>query len=65
MKFQKVLTFLVVFFTLTLFSQSNTVYRAETAKVHDLIHTKLKVDFNFKNQQLNGEEWVTSETSFL
>ncbi len=61
MKFQKTLTLLVSLFTLALFSQS---YKAEKDKVHDIIHTKLKVDFNFKEKQLNGEEWITLSPHF-
>ena len=64
MKFQKLLTFIITFFTLALFSQSGTTYRGEKDKVHDLIHTKLKVDFNFKEKQLNGEEWLTIKPHF-
>ncbi|CAM1333306.1 M1 family aminopeptidase [Tenacibaculum aestuariivivum] len=64
MKFQKALTLLTFFLSLTLFSQSSNIYRAEKDKIHDLIHTKLKVDFNFNDQQLNGEEWLTLKPHF-
>jgi aminopeptidase N len=64
MKLQKAFTLLIIFFTLTLFSQSDNAYRAEKDKVHDLIHTKLKVDFNFKEKELNGEEWLTIKPHF-
>ncbi|CAM1353984.1 M1 family aminopeptidase [Tenacibaculum insulae] len=64
MKFQKFLTLSILFFTLSIFSQSSTVYRGEKDKVHDLVHTKLKVDFNFKEKQLNGEEWLTLKPHF-
>ncbi|WP_431166484.1 M1 family aminopeptidase [Tenacibaculum halocynthiae] len=40
------------------------MYRAEREKIHDIIHTKLKVDFNFKEKTLNGEEWVTLKPHF-
>ena len=63
MKFQQTFALIVIFCTLSLFSQSAT-YSPEKDKVHDLIHTKLKVDFNFKEQQLNGEEWVTLKSHF-
>ena len=63
MKFQKAFTLITFLFTLTLFSQSVT-YRGEDDKVHDLIHTKLKVDFNFKEKELNGEEWLTIKPHF-
>ncbi|WP_028888525.1 M1 family metallopeptidase [Tenacibaculum ovolyticum] len=64
MKLQKAFTLLIIFFTLTLFSQSDNTYRAEKDKVHDIIHTKLKVDFNFKEKELNGEEWLTIKSHF-
>ncbi|WBX78156.1 M1 family metallopeptidase [Tenacibaculum ovolyticum] len=64
MKLQKAFTLLIIFFTLTLFSQSDNIYRAEKDKVHDIIHTKLKVDFNFKEKELNGEEWLTIKPHF-
>ena len=46
------------------FSQNWNTYRAEKDKIHNLIHTKLKVDFNFKEKQLNGEAWVTVKPHF-
>ncbi|WP_299157535.1 M1 family metallopeptidase [uncultured Tenacibaculum sp.] len=64
MKFQKTLTLIITLFSIALFSQSNDLYRGEKDKVHDLIHTKLKVDFNFKDKELNGEEWVTLQPHF-
>ncbi|WP_064967856.1 M1 family metallopeptidase [Tenacibaculum ovolyticum] len=64
MKLQKAFTLLIIFFTLTLFSQSDNIYRAEKDKVHDIIHTKLKVDLNFKEKELNGEEWLTIKPHF-
>jgi aminopeptidase N len=39
-------------------------YQSENEKIHDLIHTKLKVDFNFKNKTMNGEEWITAKPHF-
>ena len=64
MKFQKLLVVVVTLFTVALYSQSDKVYRAERDKVHSLIHTKLKVDFNFQEQEMNGEEWVTLKPHF-
>ncbi|MFD1293935.1 M1 family aminopeptidase [Lutibacter holmesii] len=40
------------------------IYQPEKEKVNNLIHTKLKVDFNFKESQLNGEAWVTLSPHF-
>ena len=64
MKFYKIFTFIITFFTLTIFSQTDDIYRAEKEKIHDLIHTKLKVDFNFNKKELNGEEWLTLKPHF-
>ncbi|MEE9407501.1 MAG: M1 family aminopeptidase [Polaribacter sp.] len=62
MKIQKILLF--VFVLLTTFGYSQNSYRAENDKVHSLVHTKLKVDFNFAKKQLNGEAWVTAKPHF-
>ena len=45
-------------------AQNNTNYRAEREKTHNLIHTKLKVDFNFSRQELNGEAWITAKSHY-
>ena len=39
-------------------------YKAEREKINNLIHTKLKVDFNFEKSQLNGEAWITLKPHF-
>ena len=39
-------------------------YRVTPEKKTALRHTKLKVDFNFSNQTLNGEEWLTAAPFF-
>ena len=55
---------------LTMFSLVNAQqgnfknYRAEEAKINDLVHTKLKVDFDFKKSQMNGEAWITLTPHF-
>ncbi len=64
MKFQKPLILVFLFFFKITLVQSQGVYRAEREKIHDIIHTKLKVDFNFKEKTLNGEEWVTLKPHF-
>ncbi|CAL2074854.1 M1 family metallopeptidase [Tenacibaculum sp. 190524A02b] len=64
MKFQKSITLLFLLILKLSFLQSQNVYRAEREKVHDLVHTKLKVAFNFKEKELNGEEWVTVKPHF-
>ena len=61
----RVVLFVFILLTnaLSLFSQ-DIVYRAEREKTFDLIHTKLKVDFNFSNQTMNGEAWITLTPHF-
>lgn len=59
---------LLVFFTLnSTFAQQyigTSQYKAERDKINNLIHTKLKVDFNFDKSQLNGEAWITLKPHF-
>ncbi len=42
----------------------NTQYRGEREKVSDLVHTKLKVSFDFKKSQMAGEAWITLTPHF-
>jgi aminopeptidase N len=63
-----ILLFSLLFLTLnTSFSQqyiSINQYKGEREKITDLVHTKLKVDFNFEKSQLNGEAWITLKPHF-
>ncbi|CAL2063481.1 M1 family metallopeptidase [Tenacibaculum sp. 190524A05c] len=61
---RKVLLFLLVSFCLQSNAQNVSEYRGEKDKVHNLVHTKLKVDFNFDKQTMNGEAWVTAKPHF-
>jgi len=63
MRIQKISTFIFIFFVAITFAQKSN-YRAEKDKIHDIIHTKLKVDFNFSKKQMNGEEWLTVQPHF-
>ena len=63
MKFQKTLTLFFTFLMTFTFAQTS-LYRAEKDKTHDLIHTKLKVDFNFVSKEMNGEAWITLQPHF-
>ncbi|MDD7914063.1 M1 family metallopeptidase [Polaribacter ponticola] len=63
MKFQKIIVFCFICVSLISFAQSTT-YQPEREKTHDLVHTKLKVDFNFENKTMNGEAWVTAKPHF-
>ncbi|MFT3980203.1 MAG: M1 family metallopeptidase [Ferruginibacter sp.] len=40
------------------------IYRESSAKVNDLVHTKLDVKFDFDNSWLYGKEWVTLKPHF-
>ncbi|MBB4806064.1 aminopeptidase N [Chryseobacterium defluvii] len=40
------------------------VYRATHNKVTELKHTKLKVNFDYQKEQMNGEEWLTASPYF-
>ncbi len=63
MKFQRIVAFCFLLISYTNFAQS-ALYRAEREKIHDLIHTKLKVDFNFSDKTMNGEAWITAKPHF-
>ena len=60
---KKIVFALIVFVTLQVTAQ-NKVYQAEREKINNLVHTKLKVDFNFQKSQLNGEAWITLTPHF-
>lgn len=68
MKYYKVVTLtLYLLCTLAGFAQKVdplSIYRAEKDRKFNLIHTKLKVDFDFKTKTMNGEEWVTLAPHF-
>ena len=61
---KKRLFFVLMLLSLVTFSQNYKSYKPEREKIHDLMHTKLKVDFNFKEKQLNGEAWITAKPHF-
>ena len=64
MKLKNWFLFIFVAVTFINFAQNNSIYQAEREKTHALIHTKLKVDFNFEKKQLNGEAWITAKPYF-
>lgn len=58
-----------VFFSTNVAAQTETsgrekVYRATHTKVTELKHTKLKVNFDYQKEQMNGEEWLTAAPFF-
>jgi aminopeptidase N len=63
MKYQKIVVFYFVLISLLSEAQSK-VYQSEREKIHDLVHTKLNVDFNFDNKTMNGEAWITAKPHF-
>lgn len=66
MKIQKIVFFLllVVFSSAQAQQDPLDIYRGEREKINNLVHTKLKVSFDFNNKTLNGEEWVTLTPHF-
>ncbi len=58
------LSLIAIIATTSIIAQKASAYKAEKDKVFDLIHTKLKVDFNFQEKTMNGEEWVTIKPHF-
>lgn len=59
-----VLTFIISITSIAQHDNSLGIYRGEETKLHDLIHTKLKVSFDFEKKQLNGEAWITATPHF-
>ena len=45
-------------------SAQNPTYQPEREKIHNLVHTKLNVDFNFAAKTMNGEAWITAKPHF-
>lgn len=64
MMFKKGIFLFLILICFASFSQTHRTYQPAREKIHDLIHTKLKVDFNFKEKQLNGEAWITAKPHF-
>lgn len=57
------------FFTGNIFAQTETsgrevVYRATHTKTTELKHTKLKVNFDYQKEQMNGEAWISASPYF-
>ncbi len=59
---KKIYFILLLLITNSLSAQK--VYHPEREKQNDLVHTKLKVGFNFAKKQLNGEAWITLKPHF-
>ena len=48
----------------TLEGAPEQIYRAEYEKINSIVHTKLKVKFDFSKRHLIGEEWITLKPHF-
>ncbi|AZA80916.1 peptidase M1 [Chryseobacterium lactis] len=60
---------LVFSLSANVFAQTETsgrekIYRATPTKWTELKHTKLKVNFDYQKEQMNGEEWLTASPYF-
>ncbi|KMQ72472.1 M1 family metallopeptidase [Chryseobacterium koreense] len=59
----------VIFSSQTAFAQTDTsgrteIYRATHTKTTELKHTKLKVNFDYQKEQMNGEAWISASPHF-
>lgn len=63
MKFQKSLLIIILLISFLINAQQTT-YKPEREKTHNLVHTKLKVDFDFAKKTMNGEAWITAKPHF-
>jgi aminopeptidase N len=62
---KKISLFLMLFIMVfTIKAQDQADYKGERTKINDLVHTKLKVNFDFKKRQMPGEAWVTLKPHF-
>jgi aminopeptidase N len=65
---RRFLQILVLFLSFQIFAQkepeSLKTYRGEETKIHDLVHTKLKVSFDFSKRQMHGEAWIKAKPHF-
>jgi len=63
------ISLLGILFSGNVFAQTDTsgrtaIYRQTHTKSTELKHTKLKVNFNYQKEQMNGEEWLTASPYF-
>ncbi len=63
MKKLNLLLFLIAFVIFNMQSQENT-YQPERTKYNTLVHTKLKVSFDFAKREMPAEAWVTLKPHF-
>jgi len=60
----KRLFFLLLLLMVFIGQAQQTDYRATKDRVNNLVHTRLKVDFDFEKSQLNGEAWIDLQAHF-
>jgi aminopeptidase N len=63
MKFPKMIFVVLLFVQQLIIAQTDT-FQPEREKTHNLVHTKLAVDFNFIAKTMNGEAWITAKPHF-
>ena len=63
MKFSNILFVALCCLQQLIFAQ-DPIYQPEREKTHNLVHTKLNVDFNFAAKTMNGEAWITAKPHF-
>ncbi len=63
MKLSNIL-FTAIFCLQQLIVAQNPTYQPERERIHNLVHTKLNVDFNFASKTMNGEAWITAKPHF-
>lgn len=56
--------FIYLFFLSTFLGFGQEVYHPEAERINNLEHTKLKVSFNYENQTMPGEAWITLKPHF-
>jgi len=58
------LMLLISFLTLLTVNAQENPYRESREKINDLVHSKLKVQFDFENSQMPAEAWITLTPHF-
>ncbi len=61
---KKIKTLLLLLFIVFSLQAQDKSYRAERTKINDLVHTKLKVSFDFAKRQMPAEAWITLKPHF-
>lgn len=63
MSIKKISLVIAILFSIAIQSQTK-IYKAEREKINNLVHTKLDINFDIPNSELNGEAWVTLTPHF-